>query len=316
MAVPLEPECLSERAGCLRALAGREGAQASQPAGGLVGTPISQTSLGVLAMERAALVVGASGRTIDLDLEGDAFHEQFADALVRPASGNIDNSALAAAWRGSWPRPFGPPPSDLRLAVGVLVVHAISTVCAANNCAESDEPQGGSISLAFHEVTQEFLDDAAVGAAQLCSWQRRAFRLAAESGMAESARKRRRTAREGAIAAAHDFPNTFSLPATAASDTAAAASAADAAPAGSCSSDSSGSNDSSSDDDANNNGDDANAAPPNAAPPVEQFPDMDAHADACFAADAAARGMFADMDAHADACFAADAAARNTTRKP
>ena len=99
MAVPLEPECLSERAGCLRALAGREGAQASQPAGGLVGTPISQTSLGGLAMERAALVVGASGRTIDLDREGDAFHEQFADALVANINNITSDSALAAAWR-------------------------------------------------------------------------------------------------------------------------------------------------------------------------------------------------------------------------
>ena len=86
-------------------------------------------------MPRVALV-GDNGRQLDLDLEGDEFYNQFADALILPASGESDDDELGGGWRGSWPRPHGPPPTDLRLAVGVLVVQALSTMTAADELAD------------------------------------------------------------------------------------------------------------------------------------------------------------------------------------
>ena len=161
-------------------------------------------------MQRAAALVSAtSDRRVDLGLEGDDFYVQFADALIEPASEtSSDHDELDAAWRGSWPRPVGPPPTSLRLAVGVLVVNAISTASAADMCAEADD-QPISGGLEFRDYTQAFLDDPARGAALLAAWQACALGLAADSDMAHP-HKRRRTAQHGIIAAAADFPATLS----------------------------------------------------------------------------------------------------------
>ena len=166
-------------------------------------------------MEPAGLVVGDSGRVLELDREGDGFYEQFADALVHDMPGSTEN-ALTAAWRGSWPRPIGPPPENLRLAVGTLIASAISTVSAAADCTERDDPPAMAHEpTLFREFAKQFVDDAARGAAQLAAWQRRALQLAAGCGMAENSRKRRRTSFEGSPRAPSPAPPLVATPSSA-----------------------------------------------------------------------------------------------------
>ena len=154
-------------------------------------------------MPRVALV-GDNGRQLDLDLEGDEFYNQFADALILPANGESDDDELGAAWRGSWPRPHGPPPANLRLAVGVLVVQALSTITAADELA--DDPVNDEFGRDFDDYAREFVHDLTRGADLLSKWQARAFQLAVTNGMAELAkhhtRKRRRVTHDRANSAA------------------------------------------------------------------------------------------------------------------
>ena len=166
-------------------------------------------------MPRSALV-GDNGRLIDLDLEGDDFYNQFADALLLPTNGEGDDDELSAAWRGSWPRQHGTPPADLRLAVGVLVVQALSTMTAADEL--TDDPISNEFGRSFGDFAQEFVHDLARGADLLSKWQARAFQQAVANGMADwacahlenSARKRRRITRNGADAAAGDSADSAS----------------------------------------------------------------------------------------------------------